>query len=288
MHLCIVAYVIGSVLTNVLLLLWFRLLRVPIFSLVTLNYFVCVAVAASLSPPTLAPLLAVPLWGKLILLALGGLFIGVFALTGVATQQVGVGLTGMLAKLSVIFPVGFAAAFLGEAVSGPQLIGIAFGVGAIVVVHVPYLRGGGWRRLLQAARVGLLLWLGNGVIDILFKVAQPAWQNLPTLQVPLIIMSIAGLIGLAQHFVRSLAMHLRLGRVWIAALLLGLTNIASVFFYLEALKALPAVQFFLWNNLGIVLLSGLAGVVFFRERLSWEVGLGYVLGGAAIWLVGLA
>lgn len=73
-----------------------------------------------------------------------------------------------------------------------------------------------------------------------------------------------------------------------ASLLLGLTNIASVFFYLEALKALPAVQFFLWNNLGIVLLSGVVGIVFFRERLSWEVGIGYALGGAAIWLVGLA
>lgn len=281
-------YVLGSVGTNVLLLLWFRLLRVPVFALVTLNYFVCVAVAAWLSPPSWAPFSAVPLWGKLILLVLGGLFIGVFALTGIATQQVGVGLTGMLAKLSVILPVGFAAAFLGEALSVLQLVGIAFGIGAIVMVHVPYLRGGGWRRLLQAARVGLLLWVGNGVIDILFKAAQPAWQALPTLQVPLLIMSIAGVLGLAWHFVQGTTRSLASPRLWAAALLLGLTNITSVFFYLEALKALPAVQFFLWNNLGIVLLSGLVGVVFFRERFSWEVGLGYALGGAAIGLVGIS
>lgn len=282
------AFVLGSVLTNVLLLLWFRLLRVAVFPLVTLNYFVCVGVAAWLAPPSLASLSEVPRWGLLVLIVLGGLFIGVFALTGAATQRVGIGLTGMLAKLSVILPVGFAAAFLGEPVSALQGVGIALGLGAIVAVHVPYLKGGGWHRLLQAARVGLLLWAGNGVIDILFKLAQPAWQSLPTLQVPLFIMGIAGALGLAWHLVRGVGQQLVSARLWGAALLLGLTNIASVFFYLEALKALPAVQFFLWNNLGIVLLSGIVGVVFFRERFSWEVGLGYALGGVAIGLVGLS
>lgn len=210
-------FLLGSVLTNVLLLLWFRLLRVPVFSLVTLNYLVCVAVAAWLSPPAAAPLLAIPTEGKAVLLLLGGLFIAVFALTGIATLRIGVGLTGMLAKLSVILPVGFAAVFLHEAVSPVQLAGIALGLGAIVVVHLPYLRGGGWRNLLYAARVGLLLWAGNGTIDILFKAAQPAWQNLPTLQVPLVIMSVAGLLGLSWHFAQKRTNQLLSPSLWARA-----------------------------------------------------------------------
>lgn len=278
-------FVLGSVLTNVLLLIWLRLLRVPVPALVTLNYFVCVGLAALMDPLTAAQL------RQLDLLALGGLgvlgvlFVSMFILTGEAARKMGIGLTGMLTKLSVVLPVGFAALFLREPVRPLQGLGILAGLGAIVAIHIPYLQGGGWRSLVQAARLGLLLWLGNGVIDILFKVLQPRWEVLHTLQVPLLIMSVAGILGVLWHALKDMLPHLYQRRVWLSALLLGSTNLLSIFFYLKALGSLPAVQFFLWNNLGIVLLSGLAGLLFFRERLTPAAGIGYLLGIAAILLV---
>lgn len=278
-------YLALSILTNVLLLVWLRSLRVPVFSLVTLNYFVCVGLALLLDAPHPDLLASLPLATWALIAVLGGLFIGVFALTGQASREIGVGLTGMLAKLSVILPVAFVSLLLGEALHLKQVLGILAGLAAIVLVHRPYLQGGAWQTLLQHARTGLLLWLGNGVIDILFKAGQPLLHTLSPLQVPLFIMSVAGSIGLAAHLQNNRFSLLRQRAVWKGAFLLGTTNLLSLYAYLQALGTLPAAQFFLWNNLGIVLLSGLVGIVFYRERFSWEVGLGYALGGLGLVLL---
>ncbi|MCX7763615.1 MAG: hypothetical protein N2253_01825 [Bacteroidia bacterium] len=277
-------FVLGSVLTNVLLLLWLRLLRVPVPALVTLNYFVCVALAALIAPPSYTQIQAISPTAFAILGILGVLFVSVFILTGIGAREMGIGLTGMLTKLSVILPIGFAALFLGEKLTPLQGYGLLAGLGAIVAIHVPYLQGGGLQKLWQAARLGLLLWLGNGVIDILFKAFQPRWSSLSPLQIPLFIMSVAGLLGVGYHVLQRQAHQLLRFKVFFSALLLGSTNLLSIYFYLQGLARLPAVQFFLWNNLGIVLLSGLLGIVFFREKMSWAVGIGYGLGITAILL----
>lgn len=281
-HFCGMLYLIGSILTNVLLLVWLRLLRVPVPALITLNYFVCVAIAILIAPPHPHQLSELPplAWG--ILGLLGILFITVFVLTGIATQRIGIGLTGMLAKLSVVIPVGISAIWLKEPITKWQLIGLILGIVAIIWLHAPYLRSGSWKALVGAFQLGLLLWLGNGVIDSLFKAFQPQWQILSPIQVPIFIMSVAGILGVFFHIWQGKAGLLLRWKVWSAALLLGNTNLLSIFFYLNALAALPAVQFFLWNNLGIILLSGGMGILFFREKISWEVGLGYGLGAVAI------
>lgn len=278
-------YVGGSILTNVLLLVWLRVLRLPVAPLVTANYFVCVALATLLAPPEVGMLASIPVLGVVALGVLGVLFISVFVLTGLAARQMGVGLAGMLAKLSVVWPVAFAAVVLREPVSWSQVVGIVVGIAAIGVVHVPYLRGEGWKKLAQAGGVGLLLWLGNGIIDILFKAAHPLWRTLPTLQVPLYIMAVAGGVGVLMQVIQAKAKALWAFSLWKGAFVLGATNLLSIFFYLRGLEVLPAVQFFLWNNLGIVLLSGIVGLLFFRERFSWEVGVGYALGLVALLLV---
>ncbi len=276
-------YVVLSILTNVLLLVWLRSLRLPVFSLITLNYLVCVGLALGLDAPRLNQIASLPLatWG--LIGVLGGLFIGVFALTGQASREIGVGLTGMIAKLSVILPVAFVALFLGEPLYLKQVLGMVAGLMAIVLVHRPYWQA--WPLLLQHARIGLLLWAGNGTIDILFKAGQPLLHPLSPLQVPLFVMSVAGLIGLIEHLRQNRLLLLLQGALWKGALLLGTTNLLSIYAYLQALQTWPAAQFFLWNNLGIVLLSGVVGIVFFRERFSWEVGAGYALGGLALILL---
>ncbi|MCX7605822.1 MAG: DMT family transporter [Bacteroidia bacterium] len=278
-------FVAGSILTNVLLLVWLRLFRVPVFPLITLNYWVCVGWVTLLEPPNWEQVASISGWAIGAFFLLGGLFISVFALTGAATREIGIGLVGMLAKLSVVFPVAFSAFFMKEPLSFFQQLGVLIGLGAIVAVHYPYLRGGGWRALFRAGRIGILLWIGNGIIDILFKAFQPHWVSLSPLQIPLFIMSVAGALGVFFHLGRgkgSLLLHRStLG----TAVILGTTNLLSIYCYLKGLQSFPAVQFFLWNNLGIVLLSGIVGVLFFRERFSWEMGVGYGMGLLSIFLV---
>jgi len=279
------AYVVGCVLTSTLLLVWLRLLRLPVFPLVTANYFVAVLAALIYKPLAWEALLQTPPVGLAGLVVLGVLFVSVFSLTGRVSREIGVGLAGMLSKLSLVIPIAFAVVILREPISARQEVGLFLALAAILLVHGPYLQEGGIRKLWQALRWGLLLWLGNGIIDTLFKALQPTWQSLPDENIPPLIMGIAGLVGLALHVSQKQLHHLRRPALWVGATLLGLTNIASVVFYVKGLRSLPAVPFFLSLNLGIVLLAGVIGVVFFRERFSWLVGLGYAAGVGAIVLL---
>jgi len=279
------AYVVGCVLTSTLLLVWLRLLRLPVFPLVTANYFVAVLAALIYKPLSWEALLQTPPAGLAGLVVLGVLFVSVFSLTGRVSREIGVGLAGMLSKLSLVIPIAFAVVILRETISARQGVGLFLALAAILLVHGPYLQEGGIRKLWQALRWGLLLWLGNGIIDTLFKALQPTWQSLPDENIPPLIMGIAGLVGLALHVSQKQLHHLRRPALWGGATLLGLTNIASVVFYVKGLRSLPAVPFFLSLNLGIVLLAGVIGVVFFRERFSWLVGLGYAAGVGAIVLL---
>ena len=279
------AYVVGCVLTSTILLVWLRLLRLPVFPLVTANYFVAVLAALIYKPLSWEALLQTPPAGLAGLVVLGVLFVSVFSLTGRVSREIGVGLAGMLSKLSLVIPIAFAVVILREPISARQEVGLFLALAAILLVHGPYLQEGGIRKLWQALRWGLLLWLGNGIIDTLFKALQPTWQSLPDENIPPLIMGIAGLVGLALHVSQKQLHHLRWPALWAGATLLGLTNIASVVFYVKGLRSLPAVPFFLSLNLGIVLLAGVIGVVFFRERFSWLVGLGYAAGVGAIVLL---
>ncbi len=279
------AYVIGCILTSTLLLVWLRVFRLPVFPLVTANYFVAVLAALTYRPLSWEALAETPFTGWAGLVVLGILFVLVFSLTGRVSREVGVGLAGMLSKLSLVIPIGFSVIILEEPVTGRQVIGLILALSAIFLVHGPYLQEGGLQKLWRALRWGLLLWIGNGVIDTTFKAFQPQWHSLPDENIPPIIMSVAGLTGLIIHAAQRQFLHLTKGQLWGGALVLGLTNIASVIFYVKGLRSMPAVPFFLSLNLGIVLLSGILGVIFFRERFSWMVGLGYAAGLGAIALL---
>ena len=286
-HLCSMgyAYVIGCILTSTLLLVWLRVFRLPVFPLVTANYFVAVLAALIYRPLSWEGMAETPLPGWAGLMALGILFVLVFSLTGRVSREIGVGLAGMLSKLSLVIPIGFSVIFLKEPITSRQIIGLILALSAIFLVHGPYLQEGGLHRLWRAMRWGILLWMGNGLIDTLFKAFQPQWRSLSDENIPPLIMSFAGLTGLIIHTVQRQFLHLTKGSLWVGALVLGLTNIASVIFYVKGLRSMPAVPFFLSLNLGIVLSSGILGIVFFRERFSWMVGLGYAAGLGAIGLL---
>ncbi|MDW8236222.1 MAG: EamA family transporter [Bacteroidia bacterium] len=280
-------YVIGCIATNVLLLIWLRILRMPLLTLITLNYLVCVGWVFVLEPPSWGAVIDMSGLGLVALGVLGVLFISVFGLTGYVSRSLGVGLAGMLAKLSLVLPIGFAAMFLDEPLSLFQQAALLTGTGAIVVVHFPYLRAGRWRPLLQGISPGFLLWLSNGVIDILFKAALPLWKTLSPLHIPFWIMGLAGIIGLLTHFFQRRAPLLLQPRLWLGALLLGTTNLLSLYFYLKGLETLPAAQFFLWNNIGVILVAGVVGTLLFQEPLTWAGIIGYGLGVVSILLSSL-
>jgi multidrug transporter EmrE-like cation transporter len=83
-----------------------------------------------------------------------------------------------------------------------------------------------------------------------------------------------GLLAVAVQVLRG---HERLSWRHVGAgVALGVPNYASILFLLLALRELPGLVFYPLNNIGILVASSLAGVLYFREPFpvsSW-VGLG--------------
>ncbi|MGQ9863491.1 MAG: EamA family transporter [Bacteroidia bacterium] len=278
-------FVLGCILTSGSLVIIFRVLRLPVLPLITVNYWVCVAIGWLLEP------MPAHIWNHIspanlaYLITLGALFIAVFSLTGKSAQNVGVGITGMVGKLSLVLPIAFAWIFLREPYQLTQVLGLGLGIAALFLLHQPYLRGFSLP-LKEVLRYSVPLWVGNGVIDILFKSWQSQYGYLfPPLQVPATIMTIAGTLGIVLLAKRK-EMHFFLQpRLWAGGVLLGSVNLASVYFYLKGLETLPAATFFLWNNLGIVLFLSTVGFLYYREPFNVYVGMGLLTASMALWII---
>lgn len=278
-------FLLASILTSGSLVIIFRALRLPVLPLVTVNYWVCVAIGWLLQPMPAQTWNQIALSHLAYLITLGVLFITIFSLTGDCAQNVGVGITGMVSKLSLVLPIAFAWIFLREPYQTTQVLGLILGIGALFLLHQPYFRNFSLP-LSKVLRYSVPLWVGNGAIDILFKSWQSQYSHLLSpLQVPTVIMTFAGTLGIG-FLARRKQMHFLLQpRLWLGGILLGTVNLASVYFYLKGLELLPAATFFLWNNLGIVLFLSSVGFLYYRESFNLYVGVGLLIASVALWMI---
>ena len=76
----------------------------------------------------------------------------------------------------------------------------------------------------------------------------------------------------------------------IAGIVLGIPNYFSIYFLVKALRSdlFDSSGIFTINNVGIVIISTLLGIVFFRERLSMKNWIGIILAIISIALVSSA
>lgn len=128
----------------------------------------------------------------------------------------------------------------------------------------------------------LVVWVGYGVIDILFK--QLARAGTATSGGLLISFILAGLLMLGYLLARRIrwrASHL------VAGLVLGLVNFGNILTYVRAHQHLPEhpALVFAVMNMGVITLGTLVGVLLFREPLSRVNVLGLVLALTAVVLM---
>ncbi|WP_028007695.1 hypothetical protein [Solimonas flava] len=255
-----------SVLVSVLLKLAPRG-RLDIPQMVAANY----VVAALLSSVLLRPAAAAPAppatpWPELI--ALGVLLPAIFLALGASVRHAGIVRSDVAQRLSLLLSLLAAFTVFGQPATPRLLLGIAFGLLALLALV--------WKDGRGAAGDGhgawfypLLVFAGLGAIDVLLK--RVAAAGLPLgeslLRVFALAFVVAALIAGGRRWrggppltVRSL----------IAGLALGALNFGNILFYLRAHRALaddPA-RVFTAMNLGVVALGTLVGLVVFRERLS--------------------
>lgn len=257
-------------------------LRIDLRQAIGWNYLVAAALTASLLHPSLGLLhRAGTPWMSL--LALGILLPGVFWLESVATQRAGMIRVEVAQRFSLLLSLLAAFAWLQQPMTARAATGVMLGLTAVGCMLG---QGRALSRDMPARpawSVLLGVWLGFGLIDLLFK--QVAAAGAPFTSSLLVSFLLAAL--LAAVVLPLLAWRGRLQFGWrhaAAGLLLGLCNYANIYFYVRAHIALPhnPALVFAGMNLGVIMLGSLVAAGLLQERLRPRHLAGLVLAGVAV------
>lgn len=265
-HLLLAA--ICSVLVSVLLKLA-RRLDVDVGQAIAWNYVVAASLSAwAFAPATSGLRAAAAVWPAL--LALGVLLPTIFLALAGSVRHAGIVRSEVAQRLSLLLSLLAAFALFGEPLSATKSWGIAAGLAALLgLVWRPSIDSGDMPDGARRWTFPLLVFLGFGVIDVLFKRVAQAGVPLGAALLAMFVLALLVSLVLQAWRLASGQAHLG-GRSLAAGLLLGLLNFGNILFYLRAHQALPGqpALVFAGMNLGVVALGALAGLVVFRERLS--------------------
>lgn len=202
-------------------------------------------------------------WG--VIIALGIILPTVFILLGRAIEAVGMVATDAAQRLSLIIPIVAAFLLFGEVLTGTRVFGLALGFLALgALVYRP--QSGSINKVAKNTPFWLLgVWLGYGIVDILFK--QVAKHGTAF---PLTLFVSFGLAGLLL-FIYLLFTRVRWqGEALAAGLLLGALNMGNIYAYVRAHQVLsesPSIVF-TGMNVGVIAVATLIGVGVFKETLN--------------------
>ena len=206
-------------------------------------------------------------------------FYAVFRLIALSAQTSGISVTGVASKMGVIIPIVVGITLLGETINSLIILGIICGLAAVYLTVDSPSRSGDWRW-------PLLVFIGAGTIDASLKLFQ-VW-GLTTPEFPAfltIVFFFAFLTSLAHQLLYKKRAVNRASMV--SGLILGLTNLGSVYFLLLALSfpEFDSVFVYSLNNFGVVILAVLVATLAFREQISVKGRVGLVLAVASIALL---
>ena len=224
-------------------------------------------------------------------LALGALFIIVFNLMAITTQHNGLSVVSVATKMALVIPIAFGLWYYKEPLGPSKAAGIVLALIAVYLVAVKKDSS----IILQKKNLvfPVLVFLGSGLIDTSLNFLQNDFITDKSL-IPLFSSTIfltAGVIGImvlvAQKIKGVLVLEFK---NIIAGIVLGIPNYFSIYFLVKALRSnlFDSSGIFTINNVGIVIISTLLGIVFFKEQLSVKNWIGITLAVISIALVSLA
>ncbi len=237
---------------------------------ILVNYGVASALCASLLTidPAKFPTSGVPL---LVFLALGVLLPSIFMALARSVQHAGIVRTDAAQRLSLIIPLLSAFLLFGETLTTTKLAGIALAFAALLCLLMKPAQQPRHGQDHSAWLWPLVVLLGYGVIDVLFKQMAKMGGAFPT--VLLFCFMLAGVVMLTYLLFSRVRWHR--GSL-LTGLLLGVLNFANIYTYLRAHQTLPGNPALVFSamNMGVITLGTLVGAVVFRERLQWVNWLG--------------
>lgn len=272
-------YLFLSVLVSSLLYVIFKLFnryQVNTFHAIIFNYFVAFSFGFFMSDSKMKPSEVTTSDWFIGSVFLGLLFILIFNIMSITVQRSGVAVTSVASKMSVVIPVVFGLIVYNESAGFLKISGIVLALVAVYLASVKSKEGFKWRNIIFP----IILFLGSGIIDTSLKIMETNY--VPETQFSIFSTSIFGFAGVFGMLFFILKRNQKiLWRSILGGIALGIPNYFSILFLLKALSSegLESSMVFTVNNVSIVMLSTLVGLIAFREKLlpkNW-VGIGLAI-----------
>lgn len=284
-------YLLLSIICTAGLILMFKFFEqknIPVFQAIVFNYL-SATLCAVLFLPDKTPLLTGQIlqndWVPLSLL-LGTMFIVVFNLTGITAIRYGVSTASVAMKLGLIFPVFMAFAFYGERFNWVKFTGIIFAIASVIFSSV---KADSSEKKLSVAALPVIVFIGSGTCDALTQFANKRYVNSEGMEeFSLFLFLAAALSGSSvlvfQLLTKRAVFHIR---NLAGGVVLGIINYFSFLFLLKALSVLSqdSSEVFPVMNLGTVIVTTVAGIILFKEKISSVNWLGLGLAVVSIMLI---
>jgi drug/metabolite transporter (DMT)-like permease len=285
-------YLIGSIFLSSYLTLAFKFCErygISIFQAIVFNYITCVLVGIIVNGGF--PINTTTIHTKWFQWAciMGVMFIATFNVIGITAQKMGVAVTSVSNKLSLIIPVVLSVYLYHETVQSWKLLGVILALIAVVLTCYQTNDGskkmlGKWNYLLP-----IVLFISSGLIDALINHVQHTYVNAENNNAYLISVffaaaSIGSIILLVQILRKKQGFQLKNLQ---AGILIGIPNYFSIWCLVHFLQegVWPSSASIPVNNMGIVLFSSVAAWFLFKESLSKINWMGIVLSLIAIYLI---
>jgi drug/metabolite transporter (DMT)-like permease len=218
-------------------------------------------------------------------LFLGFMFIYVFNILGKTTQINGISVASVSSKMAMIIPILFGIFVFHENVGIYKILGILI---ALLAVYFTSKKEKGEAKSSNFI-LPTLLFIGAGIIDTSMNYIQHYFikEN----EVSLFASStffFAFIFGLLYLLFTTLKETQKIyGKNILAGILLGIPNYFSMYFLIKALqnKNLESATIFTLINIGVILLTTIFSILFFKEKLKLQNYIGILLAIIAVFLV---
>ncbi|WP_366911294.1 EamA/RhaT family transporter [Polaribacter huanghezhanensis] len=219
---------------------------------------------------------------------LGFLFITIFNVMGVTAQKNGLSVASVAGKMSVVIPIIFGIIVYNEGVGFVKIIGILM---ALIAVYLSSAKSDINPVKFKNLLFPLLLFVGSGILDTGLKYVEST--SVAQGEEPFFLATIFGCAFVLGFFV--VITQLINGKFqfhWkniLGGIVLGIPNYYSMEFLLKAFKTdIESSTLFTINNVGIVILTTVFALLFFKEKLIKKNWIGIALAVFSILLVSFA
>jgi drug/metabolite transporter (DMT)-like permease len=280
-------WLILNILVSGILYLIFRLFpkyKVDNLVAVIVNYLTASTLGLLMMDTAIAGVISRP-WFP-IAFCMGIFFIFIFLLMAESSQVNGISMTSVANKMSLIIPVIAGIFLYNESITWLMITGIIL---ALVSVILTSIKDKSMALSKNGTFILILIFFGSGLIDIMMKYMQHHYlsENEGAAFVMVIFMA-AAIFGLLWMLLTQRDRFRNFNKASIVGgIALGIPNFGSIYFLILALEksGLQSSVLYPINNMGIVGISALFGILIFKEKINLINFIGILLAIAAIALI---